>query len=202
MCIVVWFSFSLSPHLYLSLFMPVSFFLHMSVSLSSQICLCLSLFIWLSSHVCLCLSLFIWLSHVYLWSLFTCLPVVLGVCGCVCCVCWCVVVCWAVRVVVVCAFKTLPCVRSIRSRVYFQKRPCQIGHGRFERTHGILNVHTGASLSLVFSRISPLVSPSLFSSLSLASHTSLFFSLAISARLSLSLVCSTLFLSLVGIQKQ
>ena len=46
--------------------------------------------------------------------------------------------------------KTLPSVRSKRSRVYFSKRPCHKGHGRFERTHeSVFNVHTGASLSLL-----------------------------------------------------
>ena len=171
MCIVVWFSFSLSPHLYLSLFMPVSFFLHMSVSLSSQICLCLSLFIWLSLHMSTCGSWCVWLCVL-------CVLVCRCVLGCACC----------------CGV----CVQK-RSRVYVQYVPvCTFKNARVKLDTGVLNVHTGfwtytrERLSLVFSRISPLVSPSLFSSLSLSSHTSLFFSLALSARLSLSLVCSSL----------
>ena len=82
----------------------------------------------LSIFTCLSLSLFIHLalsSHVYLWFLVRVVVCCVGLCV----VCWCVVVCWAVRVVVVCAFllvfhwKTLPCERSIRSRVYIQNVP-------------------------------------------------------------------------------
>ena len=165
MCIVVWFSFSLSPHLYLSLFMPVSFFLHMSLYLHRSV------------------SVSLYSSG----SLFTCLPVVLGVCGCVC---WCVVCvlgcacCCGVCVqnAPVCTFNTFPCVLS--------KRPCQIGHGRFERTHGILNVHTGASLSCLLAYLSSRVSLPL---LSRFSHVSLFLSLSL--LVSLSLFPARLFLS-------
>ena len=107
---------------------------------------------------------------------------------CVVCMCWCGVwcVCAVVYVLRVCvcvgwaccgdvcvssclAPKTLPCVRSKRSRVYFQ-------NARVTKDTGVLNVHTRAfstytreRLSLLFSRLSPLVSPSrFFSCLSLS----------------------------------
>ena len=71
------------------------------------------------------------------------------------------------------AQKTLPCVRSKRSRVYFQ-------NARVTKDTGVLNVHTRAfstctreRLSLLFSRLSPLVSPSLFFSCVSLSFSSL-----------------------------
>ena len=75
------------------------------------------------------------------------------------------------------ALKTLPCVRSKRSHVYFQ-------NARVTKDTGVLNVHTRAfstytreRLSLFFSRLSPLVSPSLFFwCLSPLVSSSLFFS--------------------------
>ena len=75
-------------------------------------------------------------------------------------VCVCVSSCLALKNAPVCTFKTLPCVLS--------KRPCHIGHGRFEGSR---------SLSLpLFSCLSPLMCL-FFLSLSLSLCSSLFLSL-------------------------
>ena len=65
----------------------------------------------------------------------------------------------------VCTFKTLPCVRSKRCRVYFQNARVTLGHRLFERTHGIvlnlltksLSCSSRVSLSLLFSCLCPLI---------------------------------------------
>ena len=89
--------------------------------------------------------------------------------SCVCCACLCVCVesVCGMGVSSCLALKTLPCVRSKRSHVYFQ-------NARITKDTGVLNVHTRAfstytreHLSLFFSRLSPLVSLSSRVSLSL-----------------------------------
>ena len=84
-------------------------------------------------------------------------------CGVGLCVGLCVVCRGDVCVSSCLAPKTLPCVRSKRSRVHFQNARVTKDTGVLNRTHeSVFNVYTGASLSLLFSRLSPLVSPSLF----------------------------------------
>ena len=179
---------------------PLSIFIFLLIFISLLTCLSLFPCLSLSLFTCLPLSLFIHLalsSHVSLllcvcgcvlcWAV-CCVLVCCYVLGCACCCGACVSSCLPLKNAPVCTFKTLPCVLS--------KRPCHIGHGRFESTHGsVLNVHTGEPLSsFLLSLSSRLCLSLLFSWLS--SHTSLSLSLAISARLSLSRVCSSLFLSL------
>ena len=69
--------------------------------------------------------------------------------GCVCGV-WCVVVCVAcvarlvTRKTPVCRFKTPPCVRSKRLRVYWHNARMLNTSARFASTHGsVLNLHMG-----------------------------------------------------------
>ena len=94
----------------------------------------------------------------------------------VCCVVWCVV-CVVCAVCVVRFF--LSCIEE-RSCVYVQQRPCHVGQGRFERTHGsVLKVASlalhlflssraslSSCVSLLFLFLSLFISPS-FSSLSI-----------------------------------
>ena len=116
-------------------------------------------------------------------------------CVCVCGIgvlCFDVVVCWAVSLCVVLACvlgcvvcrgdvcvssclapKTLPCVRSKRSRVYFQ-------NARVTKDTGVLNVHTRPFSTYTWERLSPfLVSPSLFFSCLSLSFSSLSVTMAL-----------------------
>ena len=67
--------------------------------------------------------------------------------GCVvrgaCCVCWVCNAAWHAEKLPVCRFKTSPCVRSKRLRVYWQNARMCSTHARFAGTHGsVLNLHT------------------------------------------------------------
>ena len=98
-----------------------SFLVLSSLFFSLSVSLCLSLFLSVSVSVSLCLS-----------------P-----CGVVCCGAVCVTVC-TFKNASVCTFKTPPCVRSKRLRVYrhharmcyHMRAWCRYTRGRFERTHG------------------------------------------------------------------
>ena len=158
-------SFPLSILIFLLIF--ISLFSHAPLSLFS----CLShgcLHMSVSLFSCLSLS-----SHVFL-PLHMSVSVVVGVCvllcvvlGCACCCGVCVSSCLALK-------KKLPCVRSKRSRVYFQNE-------RFERTHGSVSLFSPSCLSLLI-RLSFSLSLSLLVSLCLLSaRLSFFLSLSFSA---------------------
>ena len=202
----------LSSHLHLSshvsLSSSLSLFTSLSLSLSSSSSLftCQSLSFSSGSLFTCPLSLsFFHLSSLFsmhcMLSVVECVVCCCGCsCGCSCgggCECGCVYVCAFLLVLHSKHFKTLPCVRSRRSRVYFQNAR-HIGYGRFEGTHGsVFERSHGNSRSLALhlslsSRVS--LSLSLFTHVALSSKTSL--SLFLSLSLSL---CSSLFLSLFSL---
>ena len=162
--------------------MCFSFFTCLSVSLSFHLALSshVSLFCFISllpllnalCVVCCCVCCVLWLGSACC-------------CGCSWCGCGCVVVS---AFLLVLHFKTLPCVRSKRSRVYFQ-------NASVTQDTGVLMAHTGAFWTYTRKRfegsrsLALFLSLPLFSCLSLPSHVSLF---------CLSL-CSSLFPSLLSL---
>ena len=101
-------------------------------------CVCCGVCV-LCVHVVLCVVVSCWCMHVVL-----CVRVCVVVCVCVVCSCG-VGEAWHAENPPVCTFKTPPCVRSGRLRVYRQQARMSWTFGPVAGTHGdVLTVHTEA----------------------------------------------------------